>query len=336
VQIQSFYRALPLPKRSGWRQAIRMTLAALLAYFSTGLVGLHQGYWAVITCLVIVQGSLGATISAGITRVAGTAVGAVLGGIGVLLLRMYWQLPEWMTLLIVIIPLSLLAASRSIFKLAPLTGALVLLVAGSSNLAFAISRVAEIILGSAIGVLVSLFVLPERATSVLIDHAASILEQLGEFAAILLSEPDAPIRERTATKLRAAFAQIQNDLKEVANERSARLLRSDPFPERLSEHLRRLRTDVNMLGRTAVRDADKNPHAELATSIKLQFIAYADALRGHAKATQYEEFSELIRAISPETPLGFALATLQQELAELDCTVSEWTTSYTPLAKAAQ
>ena len=265
-----------------------MTLAALLAYLSTGLVGLHQGYWAVITCLVIVQGSLGATISAGVARVAGTAVGAVIGGIGVLLLRMYWGLPEWMILLIVIIPLSLLAASRSIFRLAPLTGALVLLVAGSSNLTFALSRVAEIVLGSAIGVLVSLFVLPQRATSVLIEHAASILEQLGELSVVLLSGADAHARERIAEKLRAAFAQIQNDMKEVENERGARLLRNDPFPERLSRHLQRLRTDVNMLGRAVPLHADGINSTELATSIKLQFIASADTLRSHAKTTRHE------------------------------------------------
>jgi uncharacterized membrane protein YccC len=326
-QMRALLNAFPWPNRAGWRQATRMTLAALLAHLSTGLVGLHQGYWAVITCLVIIQGSLGATISAGVTRVAGTAVGAVIGGIGALLLRMYWGLPEWMILLIVIIPLSLLAASLSIFRLAPLTGALVLLVAGSSNLTFALSRLAEIALGSAIGVLVSLFVLPQRATSVLTEHAATILEQLGEFSVVLLSGADPHARERMAAKLRAAFAQIQNDMKEVENERGARLLRNDPFPERLSRHLQRLRTDVNMLGRAVALHADSITNAELATSIKLQFIAYADTLRSHAKTTHHEWLNPLSPDVSPETPLGFALTVLQQELVEMDYTLSEWTTT---------
>jgi hypothetical protein len=85
---------LPAPNRAGWYQAIRMTLAALLAYVATALVGLHHGYWAVITCLIIVQGSLGATIGAGIARLAGTAAGGVLGGLGVMLLRLKLHLPE--------------------------------------------------------------------------------------------------------------------------------------------------------------------------------------------------------------------------------------------------
>ena len=74
---------LPAPNRAGWHQVVRMVLAALLAYLGTALVGLHHGYWAVITCLIIVQGSLGATIGAGIMRLAGTAAGVVLGGFGV-------------------------------------------------------------------------------------------------------------------------------------------------------------------------------------------------------------------------------------------------------------
>jgi len=317
--------ALPLPNRAGWRQAIRMTLAALLAYLGTELVGLQQGYWAVITCLIIVQGSLGATISAGIARVAGTAAGAVMGGVGVLLLRLHLGLPEWVILLIVIIPLALLVASRPIFRLAPLTGALVLLLAGSSDLAFAFSRIAEIALGCGIGVLVSLFVLPERATSVLLGHAAAILDELGAFAAILLGSAEPVTRERGAAKLRAAFAQIQNDMKEVDNERAARLLRSDPFPERLVRHLQRLRTDVNMLGRAVAPRSGGENLAGLADLLKRQFEASAAVLRTHAISETHEPLDELMKAAEAETPLGFALATLQNELAELRQALKDWT-----------
>ncbi len=324
--MQVITKALPLPNRAGWRQAIRMTLAALLAYLGTELVGLQHGYWAVITCLIIVQGSLGATISAGITRVAGTAAGAVMGGVGVLLMRLQLGLPEWVILLIVIIPLALLVASRPIFKLAPLTGALVLLLAGSSDLAFAFSRIAEIALGCAIGVLVSLFVLPERATSALFGHAAAILEQLGEFAVILLGRAEPAAREAVAAKLRNAFAQIQNDMKEVDNERVARLLRSDPFPERLVRHLQRLRTDVNMLGRAIASQAGDEDHAEVAESIKRQFTASAAVLRGQAISGADDRLDRIMLAASADTPLAFALTTLQHELAGLQETLQEWAT----------
>jgi uncharacterized membrane protein YccC len=317
---------LPAPNRAGWHQAIRMTCAALLANVATALVGLPHGYWAVITCLIIVQGSLGATIGAGIARLAGTAAGVVLGGVGVLLLRVDAQLPEWLVLLIVIAPLALLVASRPIFKFAPFTGALVLLLAGSGDLTFALNRIGEIALGCIIGVLVSLFVLPERATAVLVNHAAATLEQLGEFAMVLLVGTDPQTRANFEFKMRHAYVQIQNDLKEVDNERSVLLLRSDPFPERLLRHMQRLRTDVNMLGRAVARQGENDDLGELGNSIKLQFHSAAAVLRSRRVPEMTGWLRQTPRIADAETPLGFAVATLQHEFTELEACLREWIT----------
>jgi len=312
---------LPAPNRAGWHQAIRMTLAAAFAYVATALVGLNHGYWAVITCLIIVQGSLGATIGAGIMRLAGTAAGGILGGVGVLLLRLQVHLPELAVLLIVIVPATLLAASRPIYRLAPFTGALVLLLAGSGDFTFALARIAEIALGCLIGILVSLLVLPERATAVLVDHAAAILDQLGEFALVQLTGNDLPARQNYEGKLRRAFAQIQNDLKEVEHERSVLLLRNNPFPERLLRQLQRLRTDVNMLGRAVPAPAEGDHHI-VATAIKQQFAAAAATLRGGRLAGPAERPEPPVQA-GADTPLGFALMTLQDELAAFDQLLQE-------------
>jgi uncharacterized membrane protein YccC len=311
---------LPAPSRAGWHQVVRMVLAALLAYLGTALVGLHHGYWAVITCLIIVQGSLGATIGAGIARLAGTAAGVVLGGIGVLLLRL--QLAEWVVLLIVIAPAAVLVASKPVFKLAPFTAALVLLLAGAGDFGFALERVAEIALGCAIGILVGLFVLPERATAVLVAHAATILEQLGEFAVVLLAGTDAVARQSFELKMRQGFAQIQNDLNEVAHERSVLLLRNDPFPERLVRHLQRLRTDVNMLGRAVAQPVDNDGRAALGAGIRLRFKTLGTALHGRTVAEAHGPLDAAEPEGSAATPLAFAIATLQRELDELQETLN--------------
>ena len=315
--MRRLYEALKLPDPASWRQAVRVTSAAILAYGATGLVGLQHGYWAVITCLVIVQGSLGATINAGLTRVAGTAAGAVVGGMGALFLRLYVGVPEWIVLLIVIIPLALLASSKALFRLGPLTGALVLLLAGSGSMGFAFSRVAEIALGTLIGVLVSVFVLPERATAILVEHAASILEQLAALTLVVLTGDDPQAHDRVALKLRAGFAQLQNDLKEVHNERNAHLLRTDTFPERLLRHLQRLRTDVSMLGRAAGPGASQDPHLELAERIKQHFLSYAAALRYHTELPEEPQLNDLLVAGTSDSPLAFALLTLQVEFRAL-------------------
>ena len=303
---------LPAPNRAGWYQVVRMVLAALLAYFGTALVGLHHGYWAVITCLIIVQGSLGATIGAGIARLAGTAAGVVLGGLGVLLLR----------LLLVIAPAAVLVASKPVYKFAPFTAALVLLLAGTGDFVFALDRVAEIALGCGIGILVSLFVLPERATAVLVNHAAAILERLGEFAVVLLEGTDPAARQGLEWEMRQGFAQIQNDLREVAHERSVLLLRSDPFPEQLVRHLQRLRTDVNMLGRAVAQPAAQDGHAGLGTEIRIRFKTLGTALRGRTAAAAHAPLEHGQPEGMAAAPLDFAIATLQRELDELHETLN--------------
>src|SRR5260221_8833138 len=78
--MSGFFR-VPLPTRPVWRQAVRMTVAALLAYLGTVWLGLAEGYWAVITCLVIVQSTLGGTLNAAVSRITGTVAGGVLGGL---------------------------------------------------------------------------------------------------------------------------------------------------------------------------------------------------------------------------------------------------------------
>ncbi len=69
---------------SGGRQSVRMTAAALLAYAATQVFGVHQGQWAVITCLVVVQASFANTWDTSLSRVYGTVLGALAGGGGVL------------------------------------------------------------------------------------------------------------------------------------------------------------------------------------------------------------------------------------------------------------
>jgi len=75
--MSGFFR-VPLPTRPVWRQAVRMTVAALVAYLGTVWLGLAEGYWAVITCLVIVQSTLGGTLNAAVSRITGTVAGGVL------------------------------------------------------------------------------------------------------------------------------------------------------------------------------------------------------------------------------------------------------------------
>src|SRR5580658_2767022 len=67
------------------KQAIKTAIAGVIALYITNLFHLPEGYWAAISALIVMQSNVGATLSASRTRLAGTAIGAVVGGLFVAL-----------------------------------------------------------------------------------------------------------------------------------------------------------------------------------------------------------------------------------------------------------
>ena len=179
---------VPLPTPLVRRQAMRMTVAALFAYLGTVWLGLADGYWAVITCLVIVQGTLGGTLDATVSRINGTVAGAVLGGICAWV-QGQLGVPHAAMLVALVLPLSLAAAANTQFRMAPVTAALVLLAIPVSGGSFnvALDRIADIVLGGVIGAAAALFVLPERGATRMLTHGAAALAALGELARLYLT-----------------------------------------------------------------------------------------------------------------------------------------------------
>jgi uncharacterized membrane protein YccC len=73
--------------RSSLQQGIRTALAAALAYWIAVLLHLPGAYWAAISAIVVMQSEVGATVLASRDRLAGTAMGAVIG----LLTSLVWH-----------------------------------------------------------------------------------------------------------------------------------------------------------------------------------------------------------------------------------------------------
>ena len=55
------------------RLALRTTLAGLITFALAELLNLPQGYWAVLTSVIIMQGSVGGSLKAGIDRLIGSS-----------------------------------------------------------------------------------------------------------------------------------------------------------------------------------------------------------------------------------------------------------------------
>src|SRR5271166_519778 len=159
------------------KQAIKTAIAGVISLYVTNLFHLPQGYWAAISALIVMQSNVGATLTASRTRLAGTAVGAAVGGLFV----SRWGANTWGFALAVAIAFfvcSLLKLADS-QRLATVTVAIIML-AGltSSAWVIALHRFAEVALGILIALLVSLTLWPNHARSSVRQGLAATLTQL--------------------------------------------------------------------------------------------------------------------------------------------------------------
>ena len=59
------------------KQAVKTAGAAVLSLYVCRWLGLPEGYWAVISAIIVMQSNLKTTLRDGLSRLAGTAIGAV-------------------------------------------------------------------------------------------------------------------------------------------------------------------------------------------------------------------------------------------------------------------
>lgn len=170
------------------------------------------------------------------------------------LLQPLLGLTDGVALAVAIAPLAMLAARQPRFRVAPLTAAIILLGSPPEVAPYlaATHRVLEILLGSLIGLGVSLLVVPARAHALLATHTAEALLVLGDLAerhlAAAASMPEHAAIERLSARYRRLLTAAETAAREARRERTSRLTDA-PAPEPAVRVLRRLRSDVAMLGR---------------------------------------------------------------------------------------
>jgi uncharacterized membrane protein YccC len=226
----------------------RLLIAALLSYAVAQALHMPQSYWAAITALVIVQATVGATLGAGIDRIVGTLIGAIVGA--VVAMGRYHGVSDLVLLAVALMPLSILAAVRPTYRIAPVTAVITLLAGGDLQAPWipALHRVVEISLGTAIGIIVSIVVLPSRAhvlaQSALSRALALQIELLHIYLVCLDTAQQAEIHSLN-DRLRHEIAQAEKALAETQNEpgNSTNTLQSQ------IRAVRRLHSDIVFVGR---------------------------------------------------------------------------------------
>jgi uncharacterized membrane protein YccC len=349
------------------RLALRTTLAGLITFALGHLLKLPQAYWAVLTSIIVVQGSVATSLKAVADRILGTVTGALWGVIVTLVVPHHSPVALGATLVVALAPLALMAALWPSYRLAPITAVIVLLSTTGAQLGpvhYALDRVLEIMIGCFIGLAVSVVVVPDRAQRLLADAAAEVILGLRALADVLFADltrpTDAVAVGATQARLNQVLTRVEALGDEVKRERAHRL--SDtPDVEPFARTLRRLRHDftaiaravaeplpplalhhlANALGglRRALADhlvesaaamRARRPRPELVTvdGALLGFRASMDRLRQSGTLRQLT-IEELERVLS----LGFALQQLTIHLADLAERIAEHAT--TPRARAA-
>jgi len=315
-------RLLAARPPTAWRQPLRVTVAAVVACLATAWLGLPEGYWAVITCLVIVQGSLGSTLSLGISRVQGTVVGALLGVVSGFM-RIRFDLPATLILGLLVLPLSLLAARDARYRLAPATAALVTLAipSGDGSFAVALHRIAEILLGAVIGTATALLVLPDRGDAGVRAHGAAALTTLGEIVRRQLT--DLLGIDELGDRLQRHIAGMEAAEAEAIQERRFRLS-GEPAPGSLLRTVRRLRTDVGMIGRRAAEQpCTSQERAAFGDSIAGWLEAASRALIEGKAAPDFAVMERAGTALRLDTLLQFVHTVLRRDLDDLADGITE-------------
>lgn len=295
-------------KRSELTLAIRITVAAGLAFALVKLVGLSQSSWAVITSVIIMQTSLGGSVKAAMDRMAGTLVGAVWGALVSIAISHHSNLATGLAVLVAVAPTALCAALRPSFRVAPITALIVLIPSGSTltPYAFALERVAEIVVGIVVGVSVAMLVLPARAHGVLAAAAAKVTDLNADLLIALMAgliegrgRPDVAALQAS---IRAGLRQVDAAVDEAARERKAHLSNvADVEP--LARTLYRVRHDLVIIARVCVRaspesvaPALREPLLGLRDATVALLHAIAEALRRRYVAPDLAGFEASLAA----------------------------------------
>ena len=252
---------------SAWprvRQAIQTTIAACVSYVAADAIGLSQGFWAVMTAILVTQANVGASLGLAIERLMGSLLGVVVGGIVAISLA---DAHEWRFagLAVTVLVLAFFAARRPALRIACVTAAIVVL--GDPSLGPPITsaetRMLGIVVGTVVAIATTLIVFPSRAGIAFAEHVKStlipLIDLLGGILAAAVGKTgegdrqpiDAGRAAEYGAKIRSALA-TGNRLAGDARLEVTGYLADSPDPEAMLRALRRLwHTEIMLLRATA-------------------------------------------------------------------------------------
>lgn len=298
------------------RHAVRVTVAALIAFGVGESLALPQAYWAVFTAVLVSQASVGGSVKAALDWLMGTLGGGAYAALVSTVLPQGDLVARAAGLGAALLPLAFLAAVRPTFRFAPVTGVIIVLVAPVTQLTpieAAINRLIEISVGGFIGLAVSLFVLPARASHLLNRAAARALDSLAAILPLVSAFGRGEMQGAFRARHDAVLAQLEKltlAVGEAKRERSS-FLSTAPDPEPILRTLQRLRSDIVMLGRATREPFPDSYHGRLGPALTEAVAAIGSYFRALGQALE-------ARALPPAMgDVAQAIARYAHELKEV-------------------
>ncbi len=177
-----FKAASLLPKQGLVVHAAKTALAAVLTLYAVRTFTLEQGYWAVITTVIVMQANLGGSMRAGWSRLLGTAVGAAIGALLLLVLG-NGALALGVGVFCIMLVCSMIPLLRDSMRIAGITAVIVTLIGRPGENPFHVGavRFSEIALGILVSLAVSVLILPRRSKTAFRHGLAKMLEEEAAF-----------------------------------------------------------------------------------------------------------------------------------------------------------
>ena len=306
------------------RHAARVAAAVGAAFAIGAVFRPPQAYWIVFTAIIVVQTSVGGTITASFERLLGTVVGGLIG-VGATYLRAKTTVEEGLVISAAAAIAAFAAAVRPSLRVAPITTAIVLLGGATSHMGpitAAIWRVVEIAIGGVVGVVATLVVFPARARRVVTRRAADAARQMAELMILFGTHFDTGGVDLEARPLhqtvRKSLGLADQALAEA--EREALWGRQAEAPEGLVRSLRRLSGDAIMIGRALAKPLPQASGERIGPSATALLQSAATRLRSSAGAL--EDFRTTPPDTLEEARAAFEAAVEQTRAARLTAEIN--------------
>lgn len=237
---------------------LQLASAVVIAYVVAIAIGLPEQLWAVMSTLIVMRPFMGATFDAGWQRVLGTIAGALCGMAGVYL--QHFEVNPLGATMLIVAALAFISAAEPALRSAPVAALIVLGaggIGGHSALHVAVLRVAQIGIGVAVAMTISLLSSRYRAGQRLhagcVAHLRRVAAQL-QSAVVQLPSTEAE-DEATAASAHSGLGRLTL-LASIADRESRfcrRVLVSIDarYHRRIAEFTRRVSQDVIVLSRAS-------------------------------------------------------------------------------------